>query len=170
MSVPTVSIIDDDSFARDGIKDLVASLGYRTITFASAEEFLASGCVEGTTCVISDLQMPGLSGLDLQQRLADQPRRPRFILVTAYPDDKSRSRALNAGAYGPTGFGSIFCESNRYRSVRIKKRKAVPDVAESRAAGQVKKRRVDRKACACSEGPPCRCVGSRTDPWRRLSL
>jgi FixJ family two-component response regulator len=79
---------------------LVASLGYRTLTFASAEEFLESGCVERTTCVISDLQMPGLSGLDLQQRLASQPRQPSVILVTAYPDDKSRARALSAGAHG----------------------------------------------------------------------
>ena len=97
---PTISIIDDDDWAREGIKNLVASLGYRTLTFVSAEEFLESGCVEMTTCIISDLQMPGLSGLDLQQRLADWERKPSFILVTAYPDDTSRTRALDAGAYG----------------------------------------------------------------------
>lgn len=97
---PTISIIDDDAWAREGIKDLVAALGYRTLTFASAEEFLESGCVETTTCVISDLQMPGLSGLELQQRLATQRRKPSVIIVTAYPDEKCRTRALDAGAHG----------------------------------------------------------------------
>ena len=97
---PTISIIDDDAWAREGIKDLVASLGYRTLTFASAEEFLESGCVERTTCVISDVQMPGLSGLDLQQRLVSRQSKPSVILVTAYPDEKCRARALDAGAHG----------------------------------------------------------------------
>ena len=97
---PTISIVDDDAWAREGIKDLVASLGYRTLTFASAEEFLESGCVEATTCVISDVQMPGLSGLDLQKRLADRAYKPSIILVTAYPDEKFRIRALDAGARG----------------------------------------------------------------------
>jgi FixJ family two-component response regulator len=95
-----VSIIDDDVWAREGIKDLVASLGYRTLTFASAEEFLESGFVETTTCLISDLQMPGINGLDLQQRLIERGKSPIVILVTAYPDEKSRARALNAGAVG----------------------------------------------------------------------
>ncbi len=97
---PTISIIDDDAWAREGIKDLVASLGYHTLSFASVEEFLESGCVQMTTCIISDLQMPGLSGLDLQQRLADWAHKPSFILVTAYPDEKCRIRALDAGACG----------------------------------------------------------------------
>ena len=97
---PTISIIDDDAWAREGIKDLIASLGYRTLTFASAEEFLESGCVEMTSCIISDLQMPGMSGLDLQQQIADRQPKPSVILVTAYPDDKSRARALDAGAHG----------------------------------------------------------------------
>jgi FixJ family two-component response regulator len=97
---PTISIIDDDAWARQGINDLVTSLGYRTMTFASAEEFLGSGHIDTTDCVISDLQMPGLSGLDLQQRLMDRQRRPAIILVTAYPDERSKERALSAGACG----------------------------------------------------------------------
>lgn len=97
---PTISIVDDDAWARAGVKDLVDSLGYRTLTFASAEEFLESGCVETTTCVISDLQMPGMSGLDLQRRLADRADGPSIILITAYPDERIRLRALDAGAYG----------------------------------------------------------------------
>jgi FixJ family two-component response regulator len=99
-TAPMISIIDDDIWAREGIRDLVASLGYRTLTFASAEEFLESGCVETTTCVISDLQMPGMSGLDLQQQVADRQPKLSVILVTAYPDEKSRVRALDAGAHG----------------------------------------------------------------------
>ena len=99
-TAPMISIIDDDIWAREGIRDLVASLGYRTLTFASAEEFLESGCVQTTTCIISDLQMPGMSGLDLQQQVADRQPKPSVILVTAYPDDTSRARALDAGAHG----------------------------------------------------------------------
>ena len=99
-TAPMISIIDDDIWAREGIRDLVASLGYRTLTFASAEEFLESGCVETTTCIISDLQMPGMSGLDLQQQVADRQPKLSVILVTAYPDEKSRVRALDAGAHG----------------------------------------------------------------------
>ncbi len=97
---PTISIVDDDPWAREGIKDLVSSLGYRTRAFASAEDFLDSDCVDGTSCVISDLQMPGLNGLELQQRLAKRSRVPSFILVTAFPDERCRARALNAGARG----------------------------------------------------------------------
>ena len=99
-AAPTISIIDDDAWAREGIKDLIASLGFRTLTFASAEEFLEFGCVEVTSCIISDLQMPGMSGLDLQQHIADRQPKPSVILVTAYPDDKIRARALAAGAHG----------------------------------------------------------------------
>ena len=99
-TAPMISIIDDDIWAREGIRDLVASLGYRTLTFASAEEFLASGCIDTTTCLISDLQMPGLSGLDLQEQVAYLQPRLSVILVTAFPDEKSRARALAAGAHG----------------------------------------------------------------------
>jgi CheY-like chemotaxis protein len=96
----TISIIDDDYWTREGIQDLVSSLGYRTFTFASAEEFLASDCVHMTTCIISDLQMPGLSGLDLQGLLAKWEHRPSIIVMTAYPDEGYRIRALEAGVRG----------------------------------------------------------------------
>jgi len=97
---PTVSIIDDDIWARQGISHLVASLGYRTLTFASAEDFLGSDSVDATACVITDLQMPGLSGLELLERLKARDFCPQIILITAYPDEKSRARALAAGACG----------------------------------------------------------------------
>jgi FixJ family two-component response regulator len=97
---PTISIVDDDSWARQGIKDLVASLGYKTLTFSSAEEFIQSGCAEKTACVITDLEMPRCSGLELQEYLARQPHRASVIVVTAYPDEKLREQAIAAGAFG----------------------------------------------------------------------
>jgi FixJ family two-component response regulator len=63
---PLISIVDDDALARDGIRELVESLGYKTTTFRSAEDFLKSGLIAETACLITDLQMPGLSGLELQ--------------------------------------------------------------------------------------------------------
>jgi len=95
-----ISIVDDDVGSRQGINDLVASLGYPTVTFASAEEFLASASARETACVIADLHMPGLNGLELQDRLVDEGRSVSFILVTAFPDDQCRRRALAAGAAG----------------------------------------------------------------------
>ena len=95
---PLISIVDDDALARDGIRELVESLGYRTTTFASAEAFLKSSMVADTACLITDLQMPGLSGLELQDALRSQGYQMPVILVTAYPNDKDRTRALNNGA------------------------------------------------------------------------
>jgi FixJ family two-component response regulator len=95
-----ISIVDDDELARDGIRQLVESLGYNAVTFTSAEHFLQSAVVAHTTCLITDLQMPGLSGLDLQQELQSRGYRTPVILVTAYPNDKHRTRALNNGAVG----------------------------------------------------------------------
>ena len=63
---PLISIVDDDALARDGIRELVESLGYKATTFESAEDFLKSSMVPDTACLITDLQMPGLSGLELQ--------------------------------------------------------------------------------------------------------
>ena len=93
-----ISIIDDDSIVRKLIGDLINSIGYRALTFASAEQFLDSGQAAKTACLITDLQMPGLSGLDLQERLLKSGYRTPVIFVTAYPKDKARERALSAGA------------------------------------------------------------------------
>ena len=96
----TISIIDDDAFARDGIRELVESLGYRALTFMSAEHFLDSGRLADTCCVITDIQMPGLSGLDLQDELRVRGHCPSIIVITAYPSEQQRKRALSAGAIG----------------------------------------------------------------------
>jgi FixJ family two-component response regulator len=97
---PTISIVDDDSWARDGIRELVESLGYRAFAFVSAEQFLGSDLVDNTACLITDLQMPGLDGLDLQRELGSKGYRIPIIFITAYPDDKRRECALDAGAIG----------------------------------------------------------------------
>jgi FixJ family two-component response regulator len=97
---PLISIVDDDALARDGIRELVESLGYKSATFMSAEHFLEDGLIAETTCLITDLQMPGLSGLELQQALRSQGYHTPVILITAYPNEKHQTRALNNGAIG----------------------------------------------------------------------
>ena len=98
--VPLISIIDDDSLARDGIRELVESLGYKGVAFVSAAHFLDSGLIAKTTCLITDLQMPGLNGLELQEALQSQGYQTPVILITAFPNEKHRKRALDNGAVG----------------------------------------------------------------------
>src|SRR6266481_8098133 len=93
-----ISIIDDDALARDGVRELVESLGYKAVSFSSAEHFPASGAIAKTTCLIADLQMPGLSGLELQEALRSQGHRTPVILITAHPS--RRNRAIAGGAVG----------------------------------------------------------------------
>ena len=95
-----ISIVDDDAWARSGLGDLIRSLGYMARTFASAEEFVASGSVDDSFCLITDLHMPGLNGLDLQDRLRQEGHRIPIIIVTAYPDERHRAQALAGGAVG----------------------------------------------------------------------
>jgi FixJ family two-component response regulator len=95
-----ISIIDDDALARNGIRELVESLGYKAVAFSSAEHFLGSNMMAETMCVITDVQMPGLNGLDLQEALQSQGRHIPVILITAYANEKLRTRALNGGAVG----------------------------------------------------------------------
>ena len=97
---PLISIIDDDALARDGIRELVESLGYKATTFESAKHFLKSSMLADTACLITDLQMPGLNGLELQEALASQGYHTPVILITAFPNEKHRSRALDNGAVG----------------------------------------------------------------------
>jgi FixJ family two-component response regulator len=96
--VPTISIIDDDASVRDATNRLVRSLGYAACSFASADEFLRSPCANDTSCVIADVQMPGMSGIELQGVLIARGRRLPIIFMTAFPDERIRSRALAAGA------------------------------------------------------------------------
>jgi len=95
-----ISIVEDDASVREATRGLVRSLGYSTATFASAEEYLRSERVRDTACLITDVQMPGMSGIDLQDRLIADGRRTPIIFVTAYPEERIRVRALGAGAVG----------------------------------------------------------------------
>jgi FixJ family two-component response regulator len=98
MSQALIAIVDDDEPVRDATKSLVRSLGYHASTFASADEFLKSGQVHDTSCLITDVQMPGLSGLDLQDRLTARGDRIPIIFMTGYAEDGARARAMKAGA------------------------------------------------------------------------
>ena len=98
MSQVLIAIVDDDESVRNATKALVRSLGYHASTFASADEFLKSEQVHDTSCLITDVQMPGLSGIDLQNRLVARGHGIPIIFMTAYPDDKVRARAMKAGA------------------------------------------------------------------------
>ncbi|KRR03659.1 two-component system response regulator [Bradyrhizobium jicamae] len=93
-----ISIIDDDGSVRAATHNLVRSLGYVVNTFASAEEFLRSPCLNDTSCVITDIRMPAMSGLDLQAHLLATGYRFPFIFVTAFSVESDRDRAMKAGA------------------------------------------------------------------------
>src|SRR5262249_6134896 len=95
-----ISVIDDDTAVRESTKQLLKSLGYSVATFASAEDFLSSDCKGKTSCVITDVRMHGMSGFDLQHRLKAGGDRTPIIFITAFPEQKLRERALEAGAHG----------------------------------------------------------------------
>ena len=93
-----IAIVDDDDAVREAMKFLMRSFGYHASTFGSADEFLKSEQVSNTSCLITDLHMPGLSGLDLQDRLIAGGHRIPIIFITGYPDENARVRAMKAGA------------------------------------------------------------------------
>jgi FixJ family two-component response regulator len=95
---PLVAIIDDDESVRATTGSLVRSLGYIVHIFASAEDFLRSDCLDDFSCVVADVQMPGMSGVQLQDHLRSQGCRVPFVFFTACPDEKTRARALAGGA------------------------------------------------------------------------
>ncbi len=99
-NVSIVSIIDDDESVRLAVKSLVRSLGLLAYTFASAEEFLQSPHVGDTSCLITDVQLPGMNGLKLQSVVLAQGRDVPIIFVTAFPEERFQKRALEAGAVG----------------------------------------------------------------------
>ena len=95
---PVISIVDDDRSVRAATYNLVRSLGYTVHTFASAEEFLRSPHLKDTSCVIADVQMPAMSGVELQSHLLAKGRRVPFIFITAFAVESARRQALKAGA------------------------------------------------------------------------
>ena len=96
--IPLVCIIDDDESVRESVGDLVQSLGYKTATFASAEEYLQSDHVENSSCVITDVRMPGMDGLELQEKLKTCGAHIPIVFITAHYDASAREHAMEAGA------------------------------------------------------------------------
>lgn len=94
-----ISIVDDDASNREAVSTLLRSAGFTVEAFASAEDFLASAHLHQTRCLILDLQMPGMNGLELQQLLAAAKYRIPIIFITAQSDEESRTRAFQAGAF-----------------------------------------------------------------------
>jgi FixJ family two-component response regulator len=90
-----ISIVDDDRIVREAVGDLVQSFGYEVATFESAEDFRGAGCLTATSCLITDLQMPGLDGLELQHQLIAEGHRIPVIFVTAFPEERFRKRAIH---------------------------------------------------------------------------
>lgn len=97
--IPRVSIVDDDESVREAIKSLIRSVGLGAEVFASAEDFLNSDYRRDTSCLILDVRMPGMSGLELQQQLVSADCPIPIIFITAHAsDEEARARALQSGA------------------------------------------------------------------------
>jgi FixJ family two-component response regulator len=100
VKAPVISIIDDDISVRVALASLVRSLGYVARTFESAEAFLGSAELAETSCIVTDIQMPGMSGLDLNSRLKAAGNTVPLVFITAFPEDHVRARAEAGGAFG----------------------------------------------------------------------
>jgi FixJ family two-component response regulator len=98
MDCPAIAVVDDDESVRESLPDLLKIFGFAAQTFSSAEEFLASGCVDYITCLILDIAMPGITGFELQDRLRRQGHRVPIIFITARADNSVRPQALKQGA------------------------------------------------------------------------
>ena len=98
-----ISIVDDDESVRETLKGVVRSFGLKASAFASAEEFLESNRLQETACLITDVQMQGMTGVELQTLLLNQGHDMPIIFMTAFPEERIRRRALNAGAFGFLG-------------------------------------------------------------------
>jgi FixJ family two-component response regulator len=94
----SIAIVDDDEDVRRAVHAVLRSAGLSARAFASAEEFLGSGHRNHTACLIADIEMPGMNGLELQARLTEDGYRIPIIFITAYGDTRTRTRAMNAGA------------------------------------------------------------------------
>lgn len=95
-----IAIVDDDGYARAGLRALIESLGHRAATFASAEDYLASGASQSAACLILDVHLPGMSGPDLQAHLIAARRYPPIIFATGRFEEHVRKRVIEAGALG----------------------------------------------------------------------
>ena len=115
--VPVISIVDDDPSVRIATSRLVRSLGYSVTTFASAGDFLSFSKAHEASCLIADVQMPGISGIELQNRLIARGCSTPIIFITAFPEASIRQKALKAGAVAL--LGKPFDESALIESIDI---------------------------------------------------
>ena len=97
-SAPVIAIVDDDPSAREGLQALIESAGWRAETFASAQDFLDRPDAEAPSCLILDLQLPGLSGLDLQKRMAEVGLEIPIVFLTGHGNIPASVKAMKAGA------------------------------------------------------------------------
>jgi FixJ family two-component response regulator len=97
-SAPVIVIVDDDDALLNSLDDLIRSIGFPTLGFNSAEAFLSSNQARDAACLILDVRMPGMSGLDLQHQIVAAKWQIPIIFVTSHVDDVARERALDAGA------------------------------------------------------------------------
>jgi FixJ family two-component response regulator len=95
---PVISVVDDDASIRVATDSLLRARGYTVSTFASAAEFLRSRQLDETSCVITDVRMPDMSGVELQTVVRNKGRSTPFIFITAFPEESARLRALHDGA------------------------------------------------------------------------
>jgi FixJ family two-component response regulator len=93
-----VAVVEDDASVREATKHLLRLIGYTADSFPSAEDFLNSGRVQDTSCLITDVHLPGMSGVELQSRLTSVGHRIPVIFITAFPDEAIRNRVLMGGA------------------------------------------------------------------------
>jgi len=93
-----IAIVDDDELAREGTIDLVKSMGFIAKAFERAEDFLKSDYLHSSSCLITDVLMPGMTGIELHKRLVEASNMTPTILITSFPPDKDRARALQAAA------------------------------------------------------------------------
>jgi FixJ family two-component response regulator len=98
LEVPVISVVDDDASVRAAAENFLSSLGYAVHTFASADDFLQSARLEDSSCVVADVQMPGMSGLDLLKIIRGRGNDIPFIFITAFPSEGLRARAAKVGA------------------------------------------------------------------------
>ena len=93
-----VSVVDDDASVRESLPTLLGAFGFAARVFSSAEEFLGSGCVDKTRCLILDIAMPGMTGPDLQRELKNRGKEIPIVFITAHGDQAIRTRLLETGA------------------------------------------------------------------------
>lgn len=110
-SVPIIAVVDDDQAIREAMDDFIMSFGYESRLFASAEEFLDAHTQAQIDCIVVDVKMPGLSGIELQSELNRRGGHPPMIFVTSYADDRTRNAALSGGAFAflrkPVNIGNL---------------------------------------------------------------